>query len=284
MVNAAEVRALPRVPPEGLHEVCESADTLLMMRDTAHSPAPVLSLTVIDGGSLDHGVLSPNSRVLVAARSPRTNPTHPNVVSVPTQRLPRALHREIVASAVPDGQRSTSVTTYFSGPPVDSAVINGHNPTMYAVESLLARKLGLAERLEQQTVSFRAALRSEVRAAAGYDNLGPEMVYEDIEMLNVVVEMQGDHPLFPTETASYAPIAWSPVARFLQGVDVRDPQLVYEGFDAIDLCVHGVCLKAAQTTLEALLGRQLFDDATPAAVTGSSLYLGPVARLAGKAT
>jgi hypothetical protein len=66
--------------------------------------SPVLSLTVLDAATLDDGVLLPDSSVLIVARRPGTNPTHPNVISVPTQRVPESLHRDIVATAMP-GER-----------------------------------------------------------------------------------------------------------------------------------------------------------------------------------
>lgn len=224
--------------------------------------APILSLAVLDASSLQAGVVRADSRVLIAARRPATNPTHPNVVSVPTQRIPPALYSAIVDSADPLG--SSEERAYFQGGVVDNTSINGHHPVVFAVEALLARKLGLGDALEQGHCRFRAALRTRVGGAALYDNLGPADVYEPVSMLNVVVEMQGRGSLPPLETSSYSMVAWTTVNSFLEGVDRKDPGYINQQLDPLEFCVHGVCLQAAQASLENLLDREPFPE-TPTA-------------------
>jgi hypothetical protein len=59
-------------------------------------PAPVLALTLVDGGSLSPaGKVTIDSRVLLAVRDPETNETHPGVVSVPTQRIPQGSFQQL---------------------------------------------------------------------------------------------------------------------------------------------------------------------------------------------
>jgi len=221
--------------------------------------SPILSLTILDGSSLlEDGAIDASCRVLVVARRAETNSTHPNVVSVPTQRLPTALYSAIVESADPTGDVAES--SYFRGGMIENMEINGHHPVVYAVESLLARKLGLADHLECDHFRFRAALRTRIAVVALYDNLGPESVYEPVNMLNVVVEMQSQSSLLPLETSSYSMVAWTTVQAFLEGVETKDPTHINRKLDPLEFCVHGVCLQASQASLEHLLDRQPFPE------------------------
>jgi len=220
--------------------------------------APILSLTVLDASSLDDRKVSMSSRVLVVARRAETNSTHPNVVSVPTQRLPSALYSAILDSADPLGGEAER--SYFRGGVVENGKINGHHPVVFAVEALLARKLGLADDLEHDRCRFRAALRTEVGGVALYDNLGPQNVYEPVSMLNVVVEVQSQSSPLQLETSSYSMVAWTTVQAFLEGVERKDPAHISQKLDPLEFCVHGVCLQAAQASLEHLLDRQPFPE------------------------
>ena len=220
--------------------------------------SPVLSLTVIDAATLDDGILRGESDVLIVARRPDANPTHPNVVSVPTQRLPPSVHRDIVASATL--VETLQERSFFVGGEVDSEVDNGHHPLIFAVESLLGRKLGLSEALESGALRFRAALRSRVRGTAVYDNFGGDDVYEPIDMLNVLVLVTAGRRKVPAVTTSYGPIGWNAVERFLDGVESRDPTRIDPRLDSIEYCVHGVCLAAAQATLTDLMDRKVLAD------------------------
>lgn len=201
------------------------------------------------------GVVAPSTRVLVVARRPRANPTHPNVVSVPTQRLPPQLYEAIVASATVVGQDVTGHVAYFRDDDVDSAAHNGHAAVLYATEALLARKLGLAEALESERLRYTAGLRARVDGAAVYDNLATADVYEPVAMLNVLVECSDAADAMPLCTDSYSLIAWTSVEQFIQGVRSRDAAALNPAFDPIELCVHGVCLQAAQATLSHVVGR-----------------------------
>jgi hypothetical protein len=218
--------------------------------------SPVLSLTVLDAATLDDGVLLPDSSVLIVARRPDANPTHPNVISVPTQRLPESLYHDIVATATPDERPSTEGVFLYRDGDVDSRVDNGHSPLIFAVESLLGRKLGLSEGLESGAVHFRAGLRSLVQGTAVYDNFGADDVYEPIDMLNLVVLLTAGRGTLPAVTRSYGPIGWTTVESFLDGVESRDPRRIEPTLDSIEFCVHGVCLSAARETLVSLLGKR----------------------------
>ena len=230
--------------------------------------APVLSLTVLDGNSLRSGRVETDAQVLVVVRDAGTNPTHPNVVSVPTQRLPASLYDDIVASADVAGDDVAGNVRFFRGGLVDTSSDSGHHPVVYAVEALLARKLGLAEPLERDQLRLRAALRARVDGVAVYET-GGEPEYEHISMLNVLVELADGRALVPIRTGSYSLIAWTEVAQFVAGVRSRDAGTISPALDAIELCVHGVCLAAAEAVLSHLLGHApLAMPAAESRVTG----------------
>jgi len=207
-------------------------------------------------------VLSSSTRVLVVARAAGANRTHPNVVSVPTQRIPPALLEEIVAADDAVGEDSFRKARFFRGVSVDSGDHNGHHPLLYATEALLARKLGLAESLEGERLQFRAGLSARVEGTAVYDNLASRDVYEAISMLNVVVVLTRGQDELPISTSSYSPIAWAAASRFIDAVDSKNPAVMAAGFDPVELCVHGVCLSAARASLTHLLGRRPFASRT----------------------
>jgi hypothetical protein len=192
--------------------------------------------------------------VLVVVRDAAANPTHPNVVSVPTQRIPLQLYDAIIASGRFVGEEPDRHAAFFDGGVISSAD-SGHDATVHATEALLARKLGLADRLESGLVRFRAALRARVDGTAVYDNLGGDAIFEPISMLNVVVAIDSAQDEIPLMTTSYSLLAWTSVAQFVRGVDARAAHVVSPALDSIELCVHGVCLDAARASLMQLVGR-----------------------------
>lgn len=231
------------------------------------SRSPVLSLTIVDGTTLVGGQLDRTSKVLVVVRDEVSNPTHPNVVSVPTQRLPAPLYEAIVAGTEIVGDDQTGSVRYYAKKAVDDARANGHDSLVYAVEALAARKLGLADALERGKVRLRSSLCSRVDGVAVYEAAEGPPDYERISMLNVVVQVDGGTLELPLRTDSYSLMAWSNVSSFLAGVQSRDASVISPTFDPIELCVHGVCLTAASASLSRLLGSPLFD----AAVLGHSV-------------
>lgn len=217
--------------------------------------SPVLSLTILDSSTLAEGIVQPDTKVLVVARSAETNKTHPHVVSVPTQRIPQALNDAIVSAAGKVGDDPTSGTAYFRQPEVNNQMHNDHQPLISAVESIMARKLGLADALEREELSFRASLRTRIDGTALYDNLSDSAdFYERVSMLNAIVEVRDDRTVLPVRTSSYSVVAWTSVKSFLEGVDRSDSTAIGPEFDPLTFCVHGVCLQAAQASLKHLIG------------------------------
>ncbi len=246
------------------------------MRNVDIPRSPVLSLTVLDARSLDAGVIRPDSRVLIVARRPETNPTHPNVVSVPTQRIPQSLYTDLIETTTYLGEEAGRAISHYADGAVSNAAINGHHPLIFAVEALLARKLGLADDLEHDSCRFRAALRTRVGGAAVYENIGEEGTYEPVSMLNVVVELERESEV-PVSSSSYSLMAWAAVESFLEGVESRDPTQISPQLDPIEFCVHGVCLQAAQASLNHLLNRRAFPEYAPEQYS-DTLFVAPWSR------
>lgn len=224
------------------------------------SPSPILSLTVIDGRTLDdEGRLTEASAVLIAVRDPATNVTHPHVVSVPTMRMPQVLFDACVSEAVRVGDGPSGAETFYRAGATSSDHDNGHAATVYAAESLLARKLGLGAAIESGELRYRAAVRCVVRGVAAYDG-DDGAAYEPVAMLNIVAVIDEGVEQLPMRTASYSVLAWTSVARFLDGVETRNPMRLSDAVDPIEMCVHGVCLDAARTSIDHLMRRVPIDD------------------------
>jgi len=208
--------------------------------------SPVLSLTVLDASTMPGGRVCHESRMLVVVRRPECNPTHPNVVSVPTQRVPAALFGDLVAYG------AASPATGGDGGS-DSNLHSGHDSLIYATEALLARKLGIGDALERSELSFSAALTSRVPGHAVYDDGEAPGTSEPIDMLNVVVKIAPGDIELPAESASYSYILWATVQSFLDALEQRDPSTIDPRLDPLKLCLHGLCLSAAETSLKSLL-------------------------------
>lgn len=225
---------------------------------TFESSAPVISLTIIDRATLERGVISNTTKVLVVVRDPKTNATHPNVVSVPTQRIPPGLHLEIL-EAIPEIQELLNGCSYTTSM-VDNGFTNGHNPIIYAVESLLSSKLGLGEHLESGDLSFQAGLRI-VKAGKSYhlSNLMSEQVHH-ILMANIIVIVSDGASLFPPSTASYSQISWVEVGQFISMVEQKNPELLGTGLNAIEYCVYGLCLLTTYDLLSKVLCKRPYES------------------------
>jgi hypothetical protein len=222
---------------------------------TSQSPAPVIALTIIDRASLDKGCTSDTTKILVVVRDPRTNITHPNVVSVPTQRIPVGLHREILGE-MPVAAELLGGHSY-KAPMVDNGLTNGHDPIIYAVESVLSSKLGVAEHLELGDLSFQAMLRL-ARVGQSYhlsDSKSEQVHY--ILMANIIVVILNGVHLFPGSTASYSQLSWVEVGKFIGMVEQKDPEVLGTGLNAIEYCVHGLCISTTYDLLSEALGKDL---------------------------
>jgi hypothetical protein len=224
---------------------------------------PVVALTIISGGADSVGHVSKEMSMLVVVRDRRTNQTHPDVVSVPTQRIPRAVFEAIVESAV--STELCNMTLLYDSEEVDSRVINGNDPMVYAVESLLSRKLGVSNVLETGDLSFRAKLRG-VRHGTSVHRLmnSGGALSEQIAMANVLVTITAGAARFVRRTKSYSHIRWVSIEKFIESVRKKDP--IHLDLNPMKYCIHGLCISTAHD----ILTKECDDPALNAVMTGSA--------------
>ncbi len=243
----------------------------------------VISLTVIDGKTLGpKGRVILDTRILVGVRNPKTNLTHPNVISVPTQRIPQQLFKAIL-----DLVKKTKVNSDFysrfpeeifevellKSSPFSSRDIKGHNPIIYAVESVLASKLGVSESIQRGEISFVASpvtllfgstqyafLNEEIdlvddavqlKKYTSLVKLGKERLRQEyIQMLAIKVVVD-NADVFPISTASYSEAKWIKISEFIEMTQKKDVTMLTKYFaeKTIHFCVHGLCVLASFTYL-----------------------------------
>jgi hypothetical protein len=206
--------------------------------------SPVLALTLLRP--------RPDGRyqILVGVRSPESNRTHPNVASVPTQR--------IKSSAI---ARSWIQPLRRSG----GASLVRRNDLRGEVSYLLARKLGLADPLEYGHVRFDALKLSAAqgRSVIGETPTGKPLT-ERLTMFNCSVLLRDGADRIPRKTASYDPLVWAEVDDFVAMATSRDAGRLNAGLENSFACAYGLCL---QTSLAMLASIDALPSITPELVT-----------------
>lgn len=222
------------------------------MNTTGLSPAPVLALTILDGKTLRAGRIALETRVVLAVRDPTTNTSHPNVVSVPTQRIPQGVFDSIARPV--DRQKSSDASTeFFTESALANADTNGHSDLIFAVNSLLSSKMSLSESLERKALQYEAYARALVTGTVVHSDYS-----EPTAMLNVVVVVKEGADYFPQRTASYSHIFWSPISLFLETARSKNPLLLDPILNPFDYCIHGMCIKSSFNVLAAYTGEELY--------------------------
>lgn len=217
-----------------------------------NKPAPVLTLTILDGATLIDHQLQATTRVLNVVRDPSTNTTHPNVVSTPTQRIPLSVYQQIL--------ELTHSGSSYPTPHLDTKenrpdhTTSGHNPLIYITEALLARKLGLAPFLERDQVQYQVHFGLSKTATTYIEDENSEPAPYHISMLNLVVVIQNGVDLFPDKTASYSHILWVESGKFLDMVQHKDPTRISADLNPYEYCVHGLCIATTHEILQQLMG------------------------------
>jgi len=132
----------------------------------------VLTLTIVDASTLVNGQITNDSLVLCCVRNHQVNQTHPDVVSVPTQRIPEILAKDILSTSTKIGCQDDTIL--WKQRFTSNKNTNGHNSIIYCVESLLSRKLGITAELEKDEIEFEAAVVGTHTGVAKYENLSSE--------------------------------------------------------------------------------------------------------------
>lgn len=153
----------------------------------------VAALTILRGNNL-----------LLVQRSPHTNRTHPDVVSVPTLRIPSLL--------------AAAVLTHDIAPTAHSAFANGHDPRIFVTEAIMSQKLGMSEALERGELQYETGVASVLSGTAEYaaGEVGVTAAKEPLRMINLKVTLSEPYIDFPVATPSYTQLFWVATADFLK--------------------------------------------------------------------
>jgi hypothetical protein len=201
------------------------------------SPIGVLSAVIVDERR-------PAMTLLGVRRPSELTVRHPNVLSVPTMRLPPGLFALITGDVPGPGTH-----------PVAGAAVpvgrggRGASDASYAVESLLIAKLGLADAVQDGTLHGRAMPRYLSVEEVG-DPLGTG-VGQWTAMLTFEVRLDSGVDAIPASTGSYSRLVWVESAKIPQALARHDALLLDESLSAIEVCVQGLCVRVAAELLRA---------------------------------
>lgn len=211
--------------------------------------SPVIALILVDSKDA-YPRVNGSTRILTVVRNPCTNDTHPNVVSVPTSRVPQVLfHALWPRTTVQDMFGRTGLVDWH---PRDSRIYRGHDLVIHTVKSILSQKLGLGDALESGTVHFEAGAVAVTVGRSYYDSKKVPNS-ESIAMITLLVAMRSGAEEIGDRTASYSKIKWVSVYQFLDAVRAKDPSRMR--LDPIELCIHGLCITSTYVVMASALAK-----------------------------
>lgn len=216
----------------------------------------VLALTIIDGNTLNDGVIVDSTQMLLAVRNPETNITHPNVISVPTQRIPEEMLKNLEKSSSVEYEDKLSATTILKSEIFDSSLANGDNPLIFAVESILCRKLSLADYLEHNQIEYMTCLRGLVTGTVKH-----AVHSENTVMINAIVVITKGFSLIPNNSASFSHIISTSVNTFIETASHKNPLLLRRDLNPFEYCIHGLCIMSSFNIIAHTLGLNFYPHA-----------------------
>lgn len=200
-------------------------------------PVPVLSLAIFRDESREELLLG-------VRRATATSPRHPGVLSTPTMRVPWSIMDAILERSrvelAPDEIRGMSRLQVPHSAPI-SVPNSMADPLSFAVEALLARKLGAADALVRGEMATSATASAVARALVD----GCEMDEpEDTLMLTAEIVLESGAFEFPP-TASFSRVDWVKTERLEDALRLDDPMLLISGSERWEVCLYGLCVKSA---------------------------------------
>lgn len=188
---------------------------------------PVLSVVLIDRRN-------GRQAVLVGIRNEAVNVNHPNVVSVPTMRLPLDLASAVLAQVEEQRLPSSIIQPQIA-----------HDPLGYSIWTLLAAKVGLADAIERQAfdVSPKVGCLLQGESLIGYEN--GEDITEKLTMINVLCVVDRGHDEVPHRNAVFSHFEWLDYDELVGAAATKDLSDLNDPFTAPEVCIHGLCIKTA---------------------------------------
>jgi len=211
-------------------------------------PIPVLALTIFNSSKPVLERILPESQILIVVRDPATNLRHPNVVSMPTQKVPISLIHDIQTQG--RMKYASGDVSYYDGTVFSNRSGDCNNPILYGTQSLLCSKLGLAEPLEKGLFKYYAKIATVISGTVLHPMYPSGTESEHMTMVNLIVGIEDGHTYLPQATSSYSRILWTNVKSFQEMVLLKDPTIADDSLDAIDYCVHGLCIASAQAVID----------------------------------
>ena len=193
----------------------------------------VIALTIINSDTLEAGKITKNSKVWVCQRHKNLKKSHPNALSIPTQRAPESLMKDLESKIIAE-----NLPAYES--------LKRERTLIYAVESIMSKKLGLAKALFNKDLEFKAVVINAEEGRSYCRNLKKE---EKLRMANILVYAKTNKKVKITENCiSYQRAKWVSVQGFKKMYKSGRPDVI--GMDDADFAENAMCVKMACDFLE----------------------------------
>ena len=201
---------------------------------TARNPVCVVSSIIFRDDT--------EKEILLGVRqSSPSSPRHPGVLSTPTMRIPARLYPALAVDDPPD-QPGGTLLSWRTAVPI-GAPRTLAEPSSFALEALLTRKLGLADALTMGSFSGEASL-----AAVSLDVVDDphgEDAAEWTLMLSYRIIPNKGVDLIPKYTKAYSPLIWGPAERLAASYFGHDALVMDESLDPFEVCIAGLCIRSA---------------------------------------
>jgi len=206
------------------------------LNETLAAPkiSTVIALTIV-APKMIHDDGPEGLDVLIGVRRPETNGNHKNVASVPTIRV-----SDTVFDSIYDRWEASQDTNKTKEIP--DRLLND------VVESVLSRKLGLADPLEYGQVEFDAtpSVYKEGTSPLLSDGDQPDA----IRMLNILVELRQGREYIPESTASYSALRWFDINEAMNCIDKEELFVFDDVANPTRYICGGLCICTSEILLK----------------------------------
>jgi hypothetical protein len=217
--------------------------------EATDAPQPVSTIAVISVVVRD---ASKHNSILLGVRQPvGTSGRHPGVLSTFTMRVPQPVLAAAMIAAGLQGDQEFEAGAVLRAPDFDThefGVANGfEHISVYLVESMLARKLGLADALVEGRI--RGTVTNLGVACDVVEDPTGGFPAERTLMLSYVVDIEHGIELIPLRTVSYDPIEWVDGRSLGNAVRSHDALMLLPDSNPWEVCLHGLCVRSASSFL-----------------------------------